>query len=76
MTPNDRWNARITGLLREAAEVRADRERARAGEDTLLARSETAALLDAIRSHGQPTAGHDTSVPSATRARRSVGEAA
>ncbi len=39
----------MTRLLREAAEAREQRERARMVEDVLLARREATALLDAIR---------------------------
>ncbi len=51
---DDRWNQQMTRLLREAAEVRDERERARSSEDELLAQREVTALPDLIRTHGAP----------------------
>ena len=51
----DRWNERITRVLREAAEVRDELERARSAEDIRLARQESEACLAivaALRSSG------------------------
>lgn len=50
---DDQRNSEMTRLLREAAEIREGRERARSAEDALLARREAAAFLDVIRSHAR-----------------------
>jgi hypothetical protein len=57
-----------TGLLREAAEVRDERERARMIRDVLLARREARALLDPIRTHGRPKVKHYVTHSAARRA--------
>ena len=62
------WDVEMTRLLREAAEIREERDRARLSEDSLLARRETAALLDAIRTRGRPRVKHYILRPSARRA--------
>jgi hypothetical protein len=62
------WDIEMTRLLREAAEIREERDRARLSEDTLLARSETDALLGAIRTRGRPRVKHYILRPSAGRA--------
>lgn len=41
---DDPWSAQMTALLRDAAEARADRERARTLEDARSTRTEVAAL--------------------------------
>lgn len=73
----DRWNERMTQVLREAAEVRDELERARSTEDTRLARQESEvcrALIATLRSSGsQPDGSRDRpprpSVPIAPRPR-------
>jgi hypothetical protein len=55
---DDRWDQQMTHLLREAAEVREGRDRARSSEDDLLARREATAIRDLIRSHARPRAKH------------------
>jgi hypothetical protein len=60
---DDQRNEEMTRLLREAAEIREGRERARSIEDSLLARREATAFLDVIRDHGRPKAQHDASRP-------------
>ncbi|HYM84321.1 MAG TPA: hypothetical protein VEY67_09245 [Candidatus Dormibacteraeota bacterium] len=67
------WDAEMTGLLREAAEIREARDRARLIEDTSLAQRETAALLAAIRSRGRPRAEPSVLGRAARRPRGSVG---
>lgn len=62
------WDELITRLIREAAEVREERERARVTEDALLARREATALIEAIRDHGRPRVKHYVSRPSSRRA--------
>jgi hypothetical protein len=63
----DRWNQRMTQVLREAAEVRAELERARSTEDTRLARQESEAcrvLIATRRSSGsQPDGSPDRPRP-------------
>lgn len=51
-----RWDQEMTRLLREAAEVREQRERARAEEDGRASRREAAALLDLVRTHDRSRA--------------------
>jgi hypothetical protein len=63
------WDIEMTRLLREAAEIREERDRARQSEDTLLARGETAALMSAIRTRGQPREKRYVLRPSAGRPR-------
>ena len=58
-TLDDRLNVQMTRLLREAAQVREVRERARSSADGHLARREATALLHAIRTRGQPKTKHD-----------------
>ncbi len=57
----------MTRVLREAAEVREERERARSSEDELLAQRETAALVDLIQARGRPRANEHISRPAAGR---------
>lgn len=64
---DDAWDVEMTRLLREAAEIREERDRARLSEDTLLARRETDALLGAIRDRGRPRVKHYILRPSAGR---------
>lgn len=64
---DDRWNQQMTSLLREAADLRAARDRTRATEDDVLARRESSALLGAIAAHGRPTTRHYISHPIAKR---------
>jgi hypothetical protein len=63
------WDVEMTRLLREAAEIREERDRARQSEDTLLARRETAALMSAIRTRGRPREKRYVLRPSAGRMR-------
>jgi len=56
----------MTDLLREAADLRAGRDRTRAIEDDALARHESAELLGAIAAHGRPTTKHYISHPIAS----------
>lgn len=51
-----RWDQEMTRLLRQAAEVREQREHARADEDDHSSRREAAALLELVRAHGRPGA--------------------
>jgi len=73
VAPDRAWDELITRLIREAAEVREERERARMSEDALLARREAAALMEAIRAHGRPRVKHYVSRPSSRRAPGSSG---
>lgn len=57
-TLDGRWDAQMTRVLREAAEVREERQRARANEDVSSAQHEAAALLCAIRARGRPNLKH------------------
>lgn len=63
--PSDQWNQQMTRVLREAAEVREERERARSSEDELLAQRETAALMDLIQGRGRPRTSEHISRPAA-----------
>lgn len=62
------WDAEMTRLLREAAEIREEREHARAAQDARSARAEATALLAAIRAHGRPHVKHYVTRPSARHA--------
>jgi hypothetical protein len=61
------WDAEMTRLLREAAEIREERERARLDQDARSARAEATALLEAIRAHGRPSVKHYVTRPSSPR---------
>jgi hypothetical protein len=54
---DDRWARQMTRLLREAAEARDKRERARASQDESEARRESAAIMALILAHGRPNIG-------------------
>lgn len=57
-TPDDRWDQQMSRILRDAAEVREERERARLNADDLSARREASALMLLIASRDRPKAGH------------------
>lgn len=66
---DEAWDVQMTRLLREAAEIREERDRTREAEDTLLSQRETAALLAAIRTRGRSREKRYIMAPSARRSR-------
>jgi hypothetical protein len=66
---DDPWSLEMTRLLRQAAEVREERDHARTSEDAASARNENEALHALIRTGGRSKAGVEPSrlAPAARR---------